>query len=296
MSDVHGRLATHIGAISTVEISEIYPNNWLAGDGTTRNWLDLGSFQRDAIVLPSIPKEHVPCLTAQQYEPIDETTFPAEGKVASISVKFSSFSDLMFAIASGVAPEDISYSVANTQRTISMGVVAATVPYYYVRFKGLSRTASKYFYYQLYKAKIGLTEQCSIDWNLRAKYSDVTVNFELYYNDTDNKVAGWVIDDKVASLTLTASATDATGYTLTDGTNLLAAALLTAGFPNGADGLKSYPVYCITSAAGTNAGYVRYIQSNNIATGVATFNTAWPGLIDHTPVADTFKLLHTVLG
>lgn len=295
MSEVHGALATHIGAISTVEISEVYPDNWLAADGTTRNWLDLGCFQRDAVVLPSIPKETVACLVAQQHEPIDETTFPAEGKVATIQVKFSEFSDLMFAIAAGVAPEDLSYSTTANTRTLSMGVVAASVPYYQVRFKGLSRTAGKYFVYHCYKVKIGLTEESQIDWNLRAKYSDVTVNFELYYSDTDSKVAAWVIDDKVTSLALTATATDSTGYTLTDGTNLVAAALAAAGFPSTTNGLSGYPVYCVDdkTAGNENTGYLRYVKSNAVDTGVLTFTTAWPGGITS---GDTFELLDTVLG
>jgi hypothetical protein len=297
MAEVHGRLATHIGAISTVEISEVYPNDWMAADTVTRNWLDLGCFQRDSIVLPSIPKETVPCLVAQQHEPIDETTFPADGKVATITVKFLEFSDLMFAIASGNAPENFTYSTSNNQRTHSMGVVAADVPYYQVRFKGLSRTASKYFYYQAYKVKIALTEQSQIDWNLKVKYSDVTVNFELYYSDTDAKVAGWVIDDKVTSHAVTAGATDATGYTLTHGagTELDAASLLAAGFPSTTDGLKGYPVYCVADqlSGDVNTGYVRYVQSNNVTTGVLTFNTAWDGQIT---TGDTFEVLHTVQG
>ena len=279
MAEQWHRTASHLGGDAVVYISEKYPNDWIANDGSTRNYVELGVFDREGLNFSNPTSTSIQCLTDDREDPFDEMITDA---TQSFSIKFKELGHIHQAILSGQAPESMSY--ASDKITIKSGVIAETVPEYEVKIRLNTRVSEKYHYRYFPSCKVKLDGSSQEDYS-RGKYTDIMINFTAEYDSTDACVSYVELEDKYTALAITVDSGDEESFI--DAAACVKAGFVSAGWPswvyedaNGTavdNGLAGM-LYVVTDGSNGAADYTgdkRIIISNTISTGEVTVARPW---------------------
>jgi len=273
MAEQWHRTASHLGGDAVVYISEKLPNNWLAADGTTRNYVELGVFDREGLTFSNPTSTSIPCLTDDREDPFDEQITDA---TQSFSIKFKELGHIHQSILSGQAPESMAY--ASDAITIKTGVISESVPEYEVKIRLNTRVSGKYHYRYFPSCKVKLDGSSQEDYS-RGKYTDIMINFTAEYDSTDACVSYVKLEDKYTALAIVVDSGDTESFI--DAENCVKTGFITAEWPswvyedeNGDAVDNGLAGMLFISTDGSNGegtddytGDKRIILSNVIATG-----------------------------